>query len=480
MRSQVSEMAPADDATRIVMLTDDLQIDRRIVQEALSLTKAGFQVVVLAPAVDGGAAPQVAEPVRIERLPPAQFPGVVAVQNVHRKFIEAINTMSAGLQSGCGRVLTAGTAMVSAGGRLAGLGGVGRIGWRGAARGLGIAQKLALRALWLAAVAANKGSVLAQRLAARTAGLSNREQAFLEALERRGADVIHAHDLPQLRVAAQASRRLRVPLVYDAHEFYPEIHTLTAQQKKMLARREHRYLRDCDAVITVNPYIAAEMAARYGIAVPNVILNAVDPPAAQPEAAEARSIKRVLGLADSQRIALYQGWLAPGRGLESLVRAGARIPDGIHIVLMGYGVFKEELRELARESGDRANVHFLDAVPQHELIYWTRSADVGLIPYQPVDFNNRHCSPNKLFEFIQAGVPIIANDLPFLRDVIDGEGIGMTTHLESPEDFARALSAFFASDARVYRDRLRQVAHKYSWAEQEDRLLSIYHDLVQE
>jgi glycosyltransferase involved in cell wall biosynthesis len=127
-----------------------------------------------------------------------------------------------------------------------------------------------------------------------------------------------------------------------------------------------------------------------------------------------------------------------------------------------------------------AKVHFKDAVPQEEVLFWTASADAGIIPYQPVDLNNYYCSPNKLFEFIQAAVPIIANDLPFLRKVVAAEGFGVVSKLDSVEDYAAAIEAMFdpaqGGPAR-FRPRLLDRATAYDWKNEEEKLLAIYENL---
>ncbi|MBE7555394.1 MAG: glycosyltransferase [Anaerolineales bacterium] len=319
---------------------------------------------------------------------------------------------------------------------------------------------------------------LALYLSQKSRGFRLHEQAMLNRIVYFDPDIIHIHDLPYLKVGVEAKKRLQVPLIYDAHELYPEISTLTAKQKRDLSRIEARSIAQCDRVITVNPLIAEEMARRYHIPQPEVILNAVVVPAGfKPTSKEDRFRQQFQIPADHQ-ILLFQGWLSLDRGLAELVRAMAHLPSSLHLVLMGYGEeAKAVLAKIALEEKINDRVHFKEAVSQAELLFWTASADAGIIPYQPVDLNHYFCSPNKLFEFIQAGLPIIANDLPFLRQVVAGEGFGVVMPLTDVNSFAQAIQSMFAPEAGGpgrFKKNLLEKAAKYSWQVEETKLLDLY------
>ena len=295
-------------------------------------------------------------------------------------------------------------------------------------------------------------------------------------------DAIHVHDLPQLRAGVFAKLALDVPLIYDAHEIYPAIHTLSPEDSSRLSAIERRYIRFADASITVNEFIAKELAARYGIAAPHVIWNAIDPP---PDLHQGRAgrktLRELVNAGPDAAILLFQGWLSSGRGLPELVRAMAMVEPRIHLVLLGYGSLGKELSLIATDLRLQNRVHFLDAVPHSELLYITATADAGIIPYQPLDLNNQLCSPNKLFEYIQARLPIIANDLPFLRKIVGTEGFGVVANLDAPESFARAIGAMFDRDGGGpgrFRRRLATQAPRFSWASQEGVLLDVYRTVV--
>jgi glycosyltransferase involved in cell wall biosynthesis len=290
------------------------------------------------------------------------------------------------------------------------------------------------------------------------------------------ADIYHAHDLNNLEVAYRAARANGAKLVYDAHELFPEMANRWVRLRKgYWSRLEARLLPRADLAITVNELIAEEMARRYHVPPPLVVLNCPDPPAAFHPTARYDLIRQRIGLPAETPVVLYQGWMSEGRGLENLVRAAPLLSDGAVVVFMGYGDYQSALERLAAQvAGDR--VRFIPAVPQRDLLAYCASADVGVIPYQAVDLNNYYTSPNKLFDFIQAALPIVASDLPYLRKVIVGAGLGVVARLDRPEDYAAAINRVLAMPGRAaqLRANLRRAAPRYTWEAQAAKLVEAY------
>jgi glycosyltransferase involved in cell wall biosynthesis len=300
-------------------------------------------------------------------------------------------------------------------------------------------------------------------------------RALGPALRAAGA-VYHAHDLINLQVAHDAARKLGARLVYDAHELFPEMANRWVRLKRGSWRRlEGRLLPRADLSITVNELIADEMSRRYHVPPPLVVLNCPDPPADFDPDARYDRIREQLALLPERKIVLYQGWMSEGRGLENLVRSARLLPDGAVIVFMGYGEYEATLREMARAEPE-GSVYFIPAVPQRDLLAYCASADVGVIPYQAVDLNNYYTSPNKLFDFIQAALPIVASDLPYLRKVIVGDRLGVVAKLDTPQAYASALNGLLArpDETAGVRANLRRVAPRYTWTAQGERLVEAY------
>lgn len=238
-------------------------------------------------------------------------------------------------------------------------------------------------------------------------------------------DVIHVHDLRLVRYAMELKRRHpSARVVYDAHELTP-FQVVNRAVETYLLEREREAVRQVDAVITVNEGIAERMRQLYGIARPHVVLNSVEP-----------SGRRICVPPSHEGVnVIFQGSLTRGRNLERLARAFRILPPDFRLTVLGDGPLLGRLRRMA--SG---NVVFRDAVPQTELLEMTAKADFGIIPYLgDTCENNRLCTPNKLFEYIEAGLPVCSSDLPEVARILSACGNGQCFPMRSEEEIAAAV-----------------------------------------
>jgi glycosyltransferase involved in cell wall biosynthesis len=298
-------------------------------------------------------------------------------------------------------------------------------------------------------------------------------KVFAEAVEDHPAEVYVAHDLPMLPVGVAALDRHGGHLVYDSHECFPE-QEFNALERRVWRRLEATLIGRCDLVMTVNASIAQVMEERYRLARVEVIHNAERVPRSFPEG---QPLRERLGLTHGDPLVLYQGGLSEGRNLDALVRMVPHLQTpGVHLAFLGDGLLRDPLEALARRLGVSDRVHLVPAVPQAELLAFTRSADLGVIPYRPNCLNNRLCTPNKLFEFIAAGLPLVASDLPELRRFVVGLGIGMVGDTGSPEALAWLVDAFFARPevAQGYRAALDRAREEVNWDREGETLVRLY------
>jgi glycosyltransferase involved in cell wall biosynthesis len=292
------------------------------------------------------------------------------------------------------------------------------------------------------------------------------------------ADVWHGHDLLGLLTARNLQKRHGGGLVHDSHELFLEAGSaakLPRPARALLGRFEGGASRKADAVITVNPSIAIELHRRYGVD-PVVLMNC--PPLA-PER-ERGKLRDHLDLGKRPLI-LYHGAISPDRGVEQLVDAIPLLPADTAVVLLGYGNLVDHYTSLAGEADYRGRLYVVPAVPIADLPNWVCDADVGIIAFQPVDRNNVLGTPNKLFEYMEAGVPMIVSDFPEMRRIVTETGAGIARDTSSPASLAAAIEELLGEpkEQRLARRRSARAAAEttYNWAVQSRQLLGIYERL---
>ncbi len=292
------------------------------------------------------------------------------------------------------------------------------------------------------------------------------------------ARVYHAGDLYVLPALAAAARRHRGRLVFDARERYPYVAGTVGRpfRQHFWKLVEHRYIRRADLVLTVSDGIADHLVRDYGIAPPLVLYNAPEAPAvADPSA----SLRRRLALPDHIVIFLYQGHLRSGRGCLPPLEALPDVPDAV-LVYLGDGPLAPTIRERATALGVTDRVHLLPPVLPDALLAVTASADVGLVLLEDTCLNHRLALPNKLFEYLAAGVPVLAGDLPELRRVVETYGVGFVVDPASPGALAAAMRRL-AGDAALRRRLAANTGAAFaahSWAQRVPLFQEAYRNLL--
>jgi glycosyltransferase involved in cell wall biosynthesis len=296
------------------------------------------------------------------------------------------------------------------------------------------------------------------------------------------ADIYHALDLPALFACYVAARLRRKPLIFEAYEL--PLATLPVSELSASRRLLHRLLKPllayilphCAKVITVSQPIVEEMSKQYHIHNVTLIRNV-------PEYRQVQKNDRLrqhLGLGPEVRIALYQGNIQPDRQLDRLVHAAAFLENDIVIVIMGrnFGTTQAQLEALIESEGVTERVRIIPPIPYNELLEWTASADVGLIIYAP-DYspNVQMMLPNKLFEYMMAGLPVLSSPLEAIVEVIDTYQVGQVLSSPAPPAIGEAINRILAAPAALasMRERaLRATQEEYHWEKECLQLLSLY------
>jgi len=263
-------------------------------------------------------------------------------------------------------------------------------------------------------------------------------------------------------------------VLYDSHELFVES-SLARWEGRRWTRIERRTIGHADAVVTVSGSIAAELARRYGIAEPHVILNAPD--YVEPEDEHPVDLRRELDLPANGRIALYLGGIVQHRGLEQLIEAAAELPE-VAVVMLGPSsdAYRSALERHAAAHGVAERTRFLPPVAPHDIRRHAVGADVGVSTIQGTFLNYRYALPNKLFDYLHAGLPIVASDFPDMRALIERYGVGAVCDPASPRSVAEAIERV-AGDPQM-RENARAAAQDFTWAHEREKLVGLVRGLA--
>ncbi|MGH7409506.1 MAG: glycosyltransferase, partial [Candidatus Methylomirabilis sp.] len=291
------------------------------------------------------------------------------------------------------------------------------------------------------------------------------------------AVLYHAHDLDTLPAGAVLSRLKGVPLLYDAHElFCDQFSGASRQFRAILFGLEHWLIRFAHAVVTVNHSIAEQLSAWHTVPLPAVVMKC--PMAEQTGKTVASQLR--LPYRKGARVT-YQGIFVQDRGLEQLVLS-ARWYESAELYLRGFGPLEPVLRALVEAEGLEDRVHVLPPAEPSQLVQSLEGFDIGVVPYRATTLNNRLCLPNKVFEYLQAGLALAVSALPELEQVVKETAAGEVFDPEQPRDIARAINSLTCDVERLIDLQARARAAgrgRYTWeAQGEPRLLACYRALV--
>jgi glycosyltransferase involved in cell wall biosynthesis len=301
----------------------------------------------------------------------------------------------------------------------------------------------------------------------------------------RPAQVWHANDLETLPVALLLRRRYGGRVVYDSHEIWLEMpgpRRMGALRRWILRRAEGVMARSADAVVTVNEPVADELRRRYGIGYPLVVRNC--PPLWSPGAgfrSPLRHAVREMGVPDSRRLVMYHGVFQPGRGIAELLEAAFEI-DTVAVVCMGYGQLGRWLGETAQLPEWRGRLALLPAASPEELLAWLAGADISTCLVQPTSLTYLLSSPNKLFQAIAAGVPVVATKFGPIGSLVEELDVGVTCDPNDVREIGDALQRLLAmSDSELA--ELRQNARRahtqgLNWEHEVAALEALYERLA--
>jgi len=285
-------------------------------------------------------------------------------------------------------------------------------------------------------------------------------------------DILVANDLDTLLPNYLISRIKGRKLIYDSHEYFTGVPELNGRpfvrwvwsviEKAVFPRLKY--------VITVSDSIADKYESYYRIR-PCVVRNC-----ARSSKAIVPYDRKEFEIDPDQLIIILQGsGINIERGGEELIEA-VRQTAKITLLIVGYGDVINTLKSMAKDYDLTERIKFIPKVPWSELMRYTKMADAGLSLDKDISLNYRFSLPNKLFDYVSAGIPVIAGDLPEIRKIVESFNCGIIIPSITPDEISRAIVTI--RDDHELRDRLRQNSVRASaslnWEIEKQKVITLY------
>jgi glycosyltransferase involved in cell wall biosynthesis len=290
---------------------------------------------------------------------------------------------------------------------------------------------------------------------------------------------VHAHDLNTLPLGVKIAKKYKSKLIYDSHELY--VHKNRPFDTPKWFKRfetiiERKNIRKCDRVITVSNSIVGYLEKTYNINRPYLIMNAPFMNKKE-ELTDKNNLSKLLNIETSKRILIYSGAISFNRGLDKIIESLKFIPN-THLVFLGDGAegYKSYLLSVAKSNNVLDKFDFYGPVKSFEVTSYVQSAYLGLAPIENACLSYYFCAPNKVFEYIQGGIPVVASNFPDMELVIKSNEIGETFEPNSPKDIAEKINIILNNKDlyNKYKANVGKIINKYKWENEAKKLVALY------
>ena len=256
----------------------------------------------------------------------------------------------------------------------------------------------------------------------------------------RNSEILFSNDLDTLLPNFLVARLKRKHLIYDSHECFTEVPELVSRPKVQAIWRsiERWILPKLTFALTVNASIAELYKKAYGIDM-KVLRNMPKP------LDKASKTRKELGLPEDKKIVILQGsGINMHRGSEEAVEAMRYINNAV-LLIIGSGDVLDILKRNVKDFGIEEKVIFKGRMPYAEMMAHTQLADLGLTLDKDTNINYRYSLPNKVFDYIQAGIPVLGSDLVEVKRIVQEFSVGQIVESVEPKAIALAITNMLSS-----------------------------------
>ena len=282
------------------------------------------------------------------------------------------------------------------------------------------------------------------------------------------ADCINAHSLSALPVAYFLSILTHARLIYEPHELETETHSVSGIRRVLARVVERLFIHRASDYIFVSDSIADWYVKRYRLKGAHVVRNV----SSRKKESEERTnvLREKFSIGAEELICIHQGQLGKGRGIEVMLETFADGDENLHLVLVGFGGLVDEIKDYAEK---HRNIHYHEAVDRTTLRQITGSADVGLHLIQNSCLNHYYCLPNKIFEYLQAGIPVIISDFPEMAKVVCKHQCGWLVD-GTVSGLKKVLGSLSKNELISAGENCGSVLDEYCWERERVNLEKVY------
>ena len=282
--------------------------------------------------------------------------------------------------------------------------------------------------------------------------------------------LLYANDLDTLLPNFLVSRLSSCKLIYDSHEYFTEVPELITRPKikAIWTQLESFIFPRLKNVITVNADLANIYSSKYEVPV-TVVKNV-------PDSSRENGMRPLEFLKNDQKMILYQGALNLGRGLELMIDAMSNLNNYL-LVIAGDGDIADQLRLRVEQKYLGNQILFLGKLAPEALRNITKQAALGLSLEEDMGLSYRYCLPNKVFDYISAGIPVLVSCLPVLQKLLATYKVGECLSQRNPEGLAAAIEKII-ENKNDYSKELKRASGDLNW-ENEKKILIEFIDKIE-
>jgi glycosyltransferase involved in cell wall biosynthesis len=262
-------------------------------------------------------------------------------------------------------------------------------------------------------------------------------------------------------------------LIYDSHEYFTEVPELIGRDKvrAIWLRIESYILPKLKTMFTVNETLAKIYSEKYHIPVHTV--RNVPKLDGYKKNENIHNIRAKYGIAPTDYLLIYQGAVNKDRGLEELIEAFTYLPEVYHLLIIGSGDVHQTLLEKTIELKLK-QLHFTGQISFCELAAYTIQADLGVSLEKSTNLNYRYALPNKVFDYLASGVPILVSPLTELCAILDKHDVGKLLPSHEPKIIAETIESIFANQNQlaIWKENTRKASEEYCWEKEEKKLVA--------